>query len=780
MDFIKSHKHPAMHPSAVTAISLVTGLALALPAAAATPSPDTMSEPQTSSARQLSAIQVHGIANDYKVDRLSSPKFTEPLLDTPQTITVITGDLFRQQGATTLTQALQNSPGVGTFYVGENGSTSTGDEIYMRGFDTSGSIFVDGVRDLGTISRDVFDIEQIEVTKGPDSAEYGRTAPTGAVNMVTKQPTLDNAASGSVAYGSGNQKRVTADWNRAIGSTSAFRLNVMGQKSGVPGRDKIRNNRWGLAPSLAFGLGTATRLYLDYLHVRQSNVPDGGVPTIGLPGYRSPDPTRAFLGSALRVDASNDYGTDQDHDHVSEDMFTAILTHDISPDVSLHDTLRWGRTHQDYLLTSFTATSAHLLTPAPADPSTWTLARSNPNLKDQTNRIVTNQTNLTAHFSTGVIRHDLSAGVEVTRERLATVGLGVLDDSSWPAAGLYHPDASVGGLIYGQTGAYGNGRTTTVAAYLFDTLHFGDHWLINTGARLDHYTTAYDSTVVCGGKHMPACGSLPPGSVVAGVDARKTGTLPNGQLGVIYKPTPDSSIYANVATSEQPPGGDNLSFSSLSNSADNPSLAPEKARTVEVGTKWNIADDELMLTAALYRTTVSNDLEQDPTTLQYYQIGRKRVQGVEITAVGQITRRWSVNAGFTSMNTHVDSGAASSGSSSSAPANDGSGVLAYTPKLAFTSWTTYRLSSGLVIGGGTRYSGAMKRGHDGAIGTPDYAKAYWVFDAMASYPVNRHLSLQLNLYNLFDRWYVAAINKSGYRYVPGTPRSAMLTANIRF
>src|SRR3546814_13342222 len=115
-----------------------------------------------------------------------SPKFTQPLVDTTQTIQVIGSDLFNEQGATTLTEALRNSPGVGTFYVGENGNTTTGDAVYMRGFDTSGSIFVDGIRDLGSISRDVFNIEQIEVAKGPAGPDNGRTAPSGAINLATK------------------------------------------------------------------------------------------------------------------------------------------------------------------------------------------------------------------------------------------------------------------------------------------------------------------------------------------------------------------------------------------------------------------------------------------------------------------------------------------------------------------------------------------------------------------------------------------------------------------
>ncbi|MEO6925519.1 MAG: TonB-dependent receptor, partial [Rhodanobacter sp.] len=157
---------------------------------------------------------------------------------------------------------------------------------------------------------------------------------------------------------------------------------------------------------------------------------------------------------------------------------------------------------------------------------------------------------------------------------------------------------------------------------------------------------------------------------------------------------------------------------------------------------------------------------------EYYQVGEKRVQGVEINAVGRISGNWAVSAGYTIMNTKVLKG--------NAVTSDGSSMLAYTPKSAFTTWTTYRLPFNLTLGGGARYAGQLHRGTDGAVGTPTFTESYWVFDAMASYPVNKHLALQLNLYNLFDKDYVASINKSGYRYIPGVSRSAMLTANISF
>ncbi|MEO5812352.1 MAG: TonB-dependent receptor plug domain-containing protein, partial [Rhodanobacter sp.] len=190
---IKSRKRPVRRITSslapgLLATALLSGLSLS-PHAHAAADPATATDAQIAQAKSLPRVQVNGQAGpDYRIDELSSPKFTQPLLDTPQTVSIIGRELIQQQGATTLTEALRNSPGVGTFYAGENGVTSTGDAVYMRGFDSSGSIFVDGVRDLGSISRDVFNIEQIEITKGPDGTEYGRTAPTGAINMVSKQP----------------------------------------------------------------------------------------------------------------------------------------------------------------------------------------------------------------------------------------------------------------------------------------------------------------------------------------------------------------------------------------------------------------------------------------------------------------------------------------------------------------------------------------------------------------------------------------------------------------
>ncbi|WP_312840036.1 catecholate siderophore receptor Fiu [Delftia tsuruhatensis] len=760
--YIKSRKHDSAgrSPSAGIIAAAAALATLGLPAVAQTQTPGARTAPS------LKEVTVEGSrSTGYEPAQVSSPKFTQPLVDTTQTISVIKEQVLQEQGATTLTEALRNVPGAGTFYAGENGNTSTGDAIYMRGFDTSNSIYVDGVRDVGSISRDVFNTEQVEVTKGPASTDYGRSAPTGAINMVTKQPSLADSFGASLGAGSGSYKRSTVDWNKSLTGMggAAFRLNAMVQDAGVAGRDRVANDRWGIAPSFAFGLNTDTRTYLNVLHVKQSNVPDGGVPTIGLPGYSNTD---ARLNAGRPVDPSRFYGTSADHDDVTADMVTLRVEHDFTPDTTLRNTTRWGRTKQDYLLTAFMTLSSN----NSSNPADWTVSRSLPTFKNQVNDIVTNQTNLTTKLATGSVRHELSTGVEITREKQSNYGTGTT--GAWPNASLYDPQVPSSGLNWSRNGADSKGSTDTFALYAFDTLKFNEQWQANAGLRLDRYKTQYDARAVCGGRSGPACGSNPAGTVLpSAVGLEASDTLLSWKIGGLYKPAPNGSVYVNYALSQQPPGGANFTLSTAANNANNPNMDPQKAKTAEMGTKWELMDKRLLLTGALFRTEITNEIVTNPDGT-VGQTGKKIVQGLELGATGQITPAWGVTAGYTLQDTKVDTGAT--------VAQDGSSGLTYTPKNAFSLWTSYQFPFGLTLAGGARYSGGLKRGTDGAVGTPNFTDAYWVFDAMASYRINKNADIQLNFYNLFDKEYVGAINKSGYRYFPGTPRSVRVSANFRF
>lgn len=775
---IKSRKH------APTRFNQHIGAALAvmlLPVAAQAADPAGQSAP--ASQQTLNEIKVVGSKeNDFKAEKASSPKYTEELVNTPQTIVVIKKELIEQQGALTLTDALRNTPGVGTFFLGENGNTNTGDAVYMRGFDSSGSIYVDGVRDVGSISRDVFNIEQIDVLKGPAGTDSGRGSPTGSINLVSKTATMENKFNSLLTAGSGKQKRATADWNRVLDSDSgtAMRLNLMTQDSGNPARDEVTNKRWAFAPTVTFGIGKPTRITASYLHVDQNNVPDGGVPTIGLPGYSTPDVAtkeqpviRTFLNSAARVDTKNFYGSTADYDKVKADMGTLRIDHDFSPNVQFQNTTRYGKTQQDYLLTAFMGSMANLKTPVASDPSTWTMARSLRTVKDQENTILTNQTVVSAQFDTGVLKHSVVAGAEFTSEKQTNYSYVPASLGTLPAANLYNPNPrdTVTGHNPVRSGAFTEGEVNTQSLYVFDTVKFGDKWIFNGGVRFDHFNTTYDAVTLQTAVAAGQVQKLPVGTPIP-THLTLSDTLANGKISAMYKPTPDSSVYALLATSKAPPGT-NFALSSAANSAQNLNYDPQETITKEIGTKWDFLKQKLSLSAAVYQTTVKNEVEQDPViSTIYYQTGKKRVEGIEIGVVGEVMPNWLVSAGYTRMNTKVESGKVVTAS--------GINNLSYTPKQAFTSWTSYTLPFGLKIGGGARYVGEMLRGTDGAVGTPARVDAYWVVDAMATYTVNKNLDLQLNAYNLADKTYVAAINKSGFRYTPGQPRSFSLTANIKF
>jgi catecholate siderophore receptor len=782
---VASSQFPAILPLSA---ALVAGLALATPLAAAAQdaahaTPAAARGPAADDQiRTLGKVEVVGDA--VRRDKLASPKATQTLQDTPQTIEVLGKELLQQQGATTLTEALRNSPGVGTFYAGENGATSTGDTLYMRGFDSSGSIFVDGVRDLGAVSRDLFNIEQVEVVKGPAGTDTGRSAPTGAINMVTRQANLSEGTSASASVGADGQRRGTADINASLGATSALRISALWQDSDVAGRDRVNNSRRGVAPSLGFGLGTGTRVFLNLLYVEQDNVPDGFVPTIGLPSWLPQPGLEQLAGHP--VDPENYYGSPLDHDDVTARMATLRIEHDFTPALKLGNTLRWGRTAQDYFITSYTATGGTSGNPQAGnirwtdrdDLSTYTLQRSNFSTRDQENRILTDQLNLRADFRTGAVAHFLTTGLELTREEQGAHAIAT--SGSLPPINFYDPEwDDAGTLEYHRSGAVSRGRTDTTAAYLFDTMKFGERFLLSAGLRADHYTTDYDATAVCtttvplprNGVACPA--GVANGTVVPSADLHVSGTLLNYKLGAVYKPVEALSLYANAALSQQPPGGANFSLSTAANSADNIDNDPQKARTYEAGAKWAIVPRGATLNLALFRTDVSNEIVADTEAPGgYSQTGRKRVQGVELSLAGSLTPHWDLSLGYLHQDAKVEEGPNL--------AADGTANLTYTPADAVTSWSTYRFDSGLTLGGGIRYTSGLHKGTDGAVGTPDHTKPWIVYDAVASLPVGDRLTLRLNAYNLFDKRYVAAINKSGYRYTPGTPRTFVLSVDFAF
>ena len=769
---IRSRKHHKACQLAALIAATVPGLALAQ---------------EAGSEVSLPATSISGVAQDvpYKATRSANDKMTEDLLDTPKTVQVIKKEMLREQGASNLMEALRNTPGI-TMQLGENGNTSAGDTFMMRGFSTQTSTFVDGVRDLGAVSRDVFNLEQVEVVKGAAGSDIGRGASSGYINLISKLPTLEDSITGTLGYGTADKAAMTADINQVIGQGAAMRLNLMRRDGGVDGRDYVENSSYGVAPSIAFGLDGDTRLYLYSQHVRQDNTPDGGIPTIGMHGFYSTQTNAAQaarLNAGGKVDSENYYGSKGDYERIDADMVTLKLEHDLNEVSVLRNTTRWGMSDNDRILTGPAGSATSLKAPTD-DPSTWTVDRTR-QLTDQTNEIVANQTNLNTEFYTFGLRNTLATGVEFMREsqrtEAGTTSRQIIDGVDHaavllPAAGLYDPNAhDAMGKPY-KTGVYNDGTTDTAALYAFDTLHLDEQWSVNAGVRFEHYKTdtkgaslvGIDSTVITYDYNL------------VGYDLNDSGDLTSWNTGIVFKPAENGSIYLSYANSLTPPGSANFALSTSESSDSQPNLDPQETEHVELGTKWDLLDERLNLTAAVYRTENTNQVSYDALSGTYQQDGKIRVTGVELGMVGQITNFWQVSAGIASMDTKQMDQASRNATTGVITENTG---VRWSPDLTATLWTSYTLGD-LTVGGGARYVSDQDRliakGADKDTTNMPEIPSYWVADAMVAYRLNQNVNLRLNVYNLFDEEYIASLNNSGARMIMGTPRSAMMTSEFSF
>ncbi len=376
----------------------------------------------TGNAIALDATSITGEAQDstsYQVEKASSPKYTAPLVDTPRSVTVIPQQVLKDTGALNMQDALRTVPGI-TFGAGEGGNPQ-GDRPFIRGFDAQGDTYLDGVRDTGSQSREIFAVENIEVSKGPNSAIGGRGAAGGSINLVSKKAHLGNSFDGGFTWGSDQTQRYTLDGNYQFSDTAAGRLNLMSHESNVAGRDKVDYDRWGIAPSLAFGLGTDTRVNLDYYHLESNDTPDSGIPyTIpagGSAARTKSNPDKPYAGG----DHSNFYGLDRDFRKGRTDTATFAIEHDLSDSLTIKNTLRHGTSMQDYILTQPDDSKGNV-----NNGSLWRRA----NTRVSNTETTTNQTDLFGNFYVAGFKNSFSTGVEYTREESQKSSYNVNTDTT--------------------------------------------------------------------------------------------------------------------------------------------------------------------------------------------------------------------------------------------------------------------------------------------------------------------------------------------------------------
>lgn len=709
---------------------------------------------QTTGSTTLPPLEVRD-QRPYTVNESASPKLPEPLLDTPRSINVVTGDLLDDQGSLSLVDALRNVTGI-AIQAGE-GNPPSGDQFKIRGFLARDAVLVDGARQVGSFFRDPFNAEAIEVTKGPAGAFVGGGAAGGAINLISKRPSLRNAVSGEVGLGTDALARVTVDANQRIGQTAALRLNAMAHTADVPRRDFVEQERYGVAPSLALGLGTPTRLSLSGEFTRQDNRPDHGLPNV-----RGANQDERFRGRVAPVAFSNFYGYLDDYEEVESRLLTGLIEHSFSPALSLRNQLRHGEVRRDLAVSSprFVGNTA-----ATIDENTQVLG--NRKYRDQTDDILINQTDLTTRFETGPVRHTLVAGLEVSRER--TENRRRLDDNG-PAYALFTPGPaqSFVGNIPNFNGTRVQLETDRTGLYLLDSIAITPQWLANVGIRYDEVRST-----VRGIDDVRDADATPPRPLTGFItDLTQRDREFTYNLGLVYKPVDAGSVYLGYGTGFEASG--RADVVQVAGGNNNPpttaarfNIDPEKTRTLELGTKWEVLDRQLTLNAAVFRVDKTNarvpGLPGDPAIVLD---GEQRADGVELSASGRLTPQWTVFGGYTFLDGKVRR------------SNNASEVgqrLDNTPEHSLSLWTGYRFLPQLEAAVGLQYVGErvsnIRSDRDQNI--PIEAASYTLLDLMLRYRINQNLALRVNGYNLTDEDYVFQLTSA--QSIPGPGRSGVLS-----
>jgi catecholate siderophore receptor len=696
----------------------------------------------------------------YMVDRSASGKLTQPLLNTPKTVTTVPKEVIEDKGARDLRELARETPGL-TIGSAEGGNAYGA--FAVRGFKASNDIFVDSIRNPGNVIPDVFAIEQIEIYKGPSGGIAGRSTIGGAINLITKQPDLNwNYGEIATTIGTDSTVRTTVDLNQVITHDFAVRANVMYDQNDVAGRDFADTEKWGGLISATAKPTSNVAVTLDYYRYRNDATPDWGVPVL-----RSSVPSLPTIAAHLPV---TEFGVprdtwfgEKDLDFYKEgaDIGTATVVAKLTDSLTLTNRTRVGESSVNYIATSAEGLTYH-----------------HPN-RDQDAHIYANQTELNAKFNTGFLRHDMVGGVEVSREQISRFGYA-LSPSTAPVPivdGMLVTDPYRDATSILRKGKTYDATIDTVGTYLTDTVHLSEQWIVNGGVRLDSFAR---SQVGGPGTNVP--GSAAANAAIVNNTASVAADLFSWNAGIVYKPIPISSFYFAYGTSESPIGSELDATGAQYNgiSATLVNAPPQRAQSYEIGTKWELFDRRLLATAALFQTDVDHARTNDNVTSSDDTnafAGKYRVRGIELSAAGKITDDWSVYGGLVLLDTDV--------LASSTPQDVGR-RLANVPLTQFSLLSKYQLTDKLAVGGTATYSGEVYAGHLAANATNNHTVDWWRFDAFAEYEISKNWEIEVSGLNLtnelyYDAIYQAQDNPPGGTFAFVAPgRAGYLTVKYKY
>lgn len=681
----------------------------------------------------LPTVQVQGEAESYRVEESNLARLPAPLINTPQTVTVVPERVLEEQKATTVREALRNVSGI-TVSAGEGGRQ--GDSFILRGFSAQTDVSRDGVRDLGWYTRDTFNLGGVEVFFGPSAVLFGRGSTGGAINLATKKPVRRSFQELSLTAGTSPSGRLALDVNEAVSERLQVRVNATGQLSQVASRDGVDANRAGVAPSLRFELAEHTTAELDYLYQREDSVPDYGQPYFN--GYP--------VANTLDVPRATFYGVqNSDTERVNAHIVTGRIQHQLGDSLHLTNTLRYGGVDR------FSRPTA----PRGLTPATAPTAIGRQRFETATdNTYLVDQLDLRGEFETGFLKHTANAGLEWSREtrdqrRYNLEAQGLPSGTNLPADLLEpdpEPDLSSVNRVFSTSNA---STQRTLAAYASEQLGITQYLELVGSLRYDIFSTDYASTSNTGVlTHL-----------------KNKDTFLNWRAGLVLHPLEKTSVYAMYGTSANP------SAEAGTLAAGTESLEPEKNRIIEAGAKADLLEDRLGLSGAVFRIEKTNGRvpNTDPNGPPQILDGRQRAEGFNVGVAGTVTERLRLFANYT----HIHSAILEH-------SNDylEGQPLPNTPKNSLSLWTTYEVLEHLTLGGGAIYQ-SVTTVNNPASATVAFNKVpnYWRFDALAGYQWGK-VEVQLNLNNLTNALYYAQYY-SGHA-VPAEGRTVSLAGKYRF
>ncbi|MFM2344443.1 MAG: hypothetical protein RLZZ210_1054 [Pseudomonadota bacterium] len=659
----------------------------------------------------------------YKATSTSLGKSTQAAKDIPQSVSIIPEKLMQDRNAYTMKEALRNVAGL-TFNAGEGGRI--GDNITLRGYSAVGDLYLDGMRDMAQYNRETFNLAQIDVLKGSASMLFGRGSTGGLINQVSKTPKLGDRYEANFTIGTDGYLRETADLNKKINDTTAIRLNAMHTKADSF-RDSVEQKRYGIAPSITFGLGTKDEINLSYYFLKENNRPDMGIPYAqgGAVNYPINVPDNRF------------YGLPTDFERNTTNIATASYTHIFDNDSTIKTMIRAADYDRD-----LRATAPRLVGSTGVINDLRGMNRQRQARGGQENT-VTIQTDYNTKFNTGSIKHELLAGAEYIHEKA----------NRWTSTSpLGNPATNVGLTVPLNLPANFNSsfyktspnsyKGDTIGLYLQDTISLTPKFKVLLGTRFDNSKADYERT-------------LPLGPL-----SRKDNVW-SYRTGMIYQPTTASAYYVAYGTSFNP----SAELYQLDDRSKN--TPPEKSRNIELGAKFDLFSNKLAFRTAIFKTEKTNERNTDLATPNLYLLsGKRHTDGIEFELNGRATNKWDIYASAALMNGKIDdAGGQQANTQGKVPIN--------TPKYTYSLWNTYKVIPKVKVGLGIEGVGLRYGNATNTTATPSYTRV----DGMIEYNAKNY-AIKANVFNLFNKRYFESVYSGHAIY--GTSRAVQVTFTAKF